>query len=127
MKRPNVLAVHSIDHFALEVPDLVEARRFYDAFGLDVRDEADGLALYTFGNAHCWGRLRRAAAKRLNYICFGIYAEDEAAFAAHLDAAGVTRIAAPAGGGVAVGFKRRRAGMAAAASANRRMILNLME
>ncbi|KPF84130.1 VOC family protein [Novosphingobium sp. AAP93] len=97
MKRPNVLAVHSIDHFAQQVPDLAEARRFYEAFGLDVHDEAGGLALYTFGNPHCWARLHPAAAMRLHYICFGIYAEDEAAFAAHLDAAGVKRIAAPAG------------------------------
>jgi catechol 2,3-dioxygenase-like lactoylglutathione lyase family enzyme len=90
-------AVHSIDHFALEVPDLDEARRFYDAFGLDVRDEAGGLALYTFGHPHRWGRLVKAAAKRLHYISFGIYAEDEAAFAAHLAACGVKRIAPPAG------------------------------
>jgi catechol 2,3-dioxygenase-like lactoylglutathione lyase family enzyme len=97
MKRPNVLAVHSIDHFALEVPDLDEARRFYDAFGLDVRDAPGGLALYTRGHPHCWGRLFKAAVKRLHYLSFGIYAEDEAAFAAHLDAQGVKRIAAPAG------------------------------
>jgi catechol 2,3-dioxygenase-like lactoylglutathione lyase family enzyme len=97
MKRPNVLAIHSIDHFALEVPDLEEARRFYDAFGLDVRDEAGGLALYTFGHPHCWGRLFKAAVKRLHYISFGIFAEDEAAFAAHLDGRGVKRIAPPAG------------------------------
>lgn len=97
MKRPNILAIHSIDHFALEVPDLEEARHFYDAFGLDVRDDAGGLALYTHGNPHCWGRLFKAAAKRLHYICFGIFAEDEAAFAAHLDTQGVKRIAPPAG------------------------------
>ena len=97
MKRSHVLAIHSIDHFALEVPDLDEARRFYDAFGLDVRDEAGGLALYTFGHSHCWGRLFMGAAKRLHYISFGIYAEDEAGFAAHLDALGITRIAPPAG------------------------------
>ncbi|MEJ6011085.1 VOC family protein [Novosphingobium aquae] len=97
MKRPNVLAVHSIDHFGLEVPDLEEARRFYDAFGLDVRDEAGGLALYTAGHPHCWGRLYKAAAKRLHYICFGIYADDEAAFTDHLAALGVKRISAPAG------------------------------
>ena len=97
MKRAHVLAVHSIDHFALEVPDLEEARRFYETFGLDVRDEAGGLALYTFGHAHRWGRLLKGPAKRLLYIAFGIYAEDEAAFAAHLDTLGVARIAPPAG------------------------------
>lgn len=97
MKRPNVLAIHSIDHFALEVPDLAEARRFFEAFGLDVRDEDGGLALHTHGHPHRWGRLLPAPAKRLHYISFGIFTEDEAAFAAHLDAQGVERIAAPAG------------------------------
>lgn len=97
MKRPNVLAIHSIDHFALEVPDLAEARRFYQTFGLDVRDQDGGLALYTQGNPHRWARLLPAPAKRLQYISFGIFSEDEAAFAAHLDASGVKRITPPAG------------------------------
>ena len=84
MKRPNVLAIHSIDHFALDVPDLEEARVYFTTFGLDVRDEGDGLALYTFGNSHCWARLSQGPAKKLRYLSFGIYAEDEAAFAEHL-------------------------------------------
>lgn len=97
MKRPDVLAVHSIDHFGLEVPDLAEARKFYDAFGLDVHDEEWGLGLYTVGGSHCWARLFEGDAKKLHYICFGIFAEDEAAFSAHLDACGVERIAPPKG------------------------------
>ncbi|KUR76690.1 VOC family protein [Novosphingobium sp. Fuku2-ISO-50] len=97
MKRPNVLAIHSIDHFALEVPDLAEGRRFYETFGLDVRDEDGGLALYTHGHPHRWARLFKAPTKRLHYISFGIFAEDEAAFAVHLAAHGVKRIAPPAG------------------------------
>lgn len=96
-RRPGVLAIHSIDHFGLEVPDLAEARRFYDAFGLDVRDEAGGLALHTAGDAHCWAHLAHGPAKRLAYISFGIFAKDEAAFAAHLDASSAQRIPAPAG------------------------------
>lgn len=96
-RRAGVLAVHSIDHFALVVPDLDEAQRFYDAFGLDVRSESGGLGLYTQGNAHCWGRLQAGAAKKLAYISFGIFAEDAAAFDAHLDACGAKRIDAPAG------------------------------
>ena len=95
MKRPDVLAVHSIDHFGLEVPDLEEARRFYDAFGLDVKDEADGLSLYAFDSPHRWARLFEADAKRLQFISFGIFAEDETAFSAHLDDHGVERIEPP--------------------------------
>ena len=45
-RRPNVLGVHSIEHFALEVPDLEEARNFYSLFGLDVRDSDGALELY---------------------------------------------------------------------------------
>lgn len=96
-RRAEVLAVHSIDHFGLIVPDLAEARRFYDAFGLDVRDEDGALGLYTVGNPHCWGRLYAGPAKKLAYISFGIFADDEAAFSAHLDACGAKRIGAPAG------------------------------
>ena len=38
-KRAGALGVHSIDHFAVQVPDLAEARGFYEAFGLDVRGD----------------------------------------------------------------------------------------
>lgn len=97
MKRRDVLAVHSIDHFGLEVPDLEEARHFYEAFGLEVKGDGEVLSLHTFGNPHRWGQLFKAAAKRLHYVSFGIYAEDEEAFAKHLDDCGVTRIDPPAG------------------------------
>jgi catechol 2,3-dioxygenase-like lactoylglutathione lyase family enzyme len=40
--------VHSLDHFALTVPDLAEAAAFYTIFGLDVRPEGTGAAIYTF-------------------------------------------------------------------------------
>jgi len=32
--------VHSLDSFVFTVPDLEEARRFYEAFGLDVKRPA---------------------------------------------------------------------------------------
>jgi catechol 2,3-dioxygenase-like lactoylglutathione lyase family enzyme len=41
--------------------------------------------------------LFKGDAKRLHYISFGIYPDDEEAFLAHLDAVGVSRIAPPAG------------------------------
>ena len=37
--------VHSLDHFALAIPDLNDARAFYGAFGLDVKDEGDALGV----------------------------------------------------------------------------------
>jgi catechol 2,3-dioxygenase-like lactoylglutathione lyase family enzyme len=91
-KRAGTLGVHSIDHFAVQVPDLVVARAFYDAFGLDVRDAKNGLALYAKGNSHCWAQFSQGPVKQLQYLCFAIYAEDEAAFSAHLDAVGAKRI-----------------------------------
>jgi len=91
-KRAGALGVHSIDHFGLQVPDLVKARDFYEAFGLDVRETADGLELYTFGNDHCWGRIVEGPVKQLRYISFGLYDEDEDALIARLDESGVERI-----------------------------------
>lgn len=96
-RRPGVLGVHSIHEFALDVPDLDVAAHFYRSFGLDVRAEGDGLSLYTYGHPHHWARVLPGEAKRLAWISWGIYADDLAAFAAHLDRHGVARIQAPAG------------------------------
>lgn len=95
-KRRYTLGVHSVDHFAITVPDIEEARNFYEKFGLDVRDEGDGLALHTKGHDHRWGRvLSGERAKRLVYLSFGIFEEDEAAFRDHLESQSVTVIDAP--------------------------------
>ncbi|MGD9942865.1 MAG: VOC family protein [Burkholderiaceae bacterium] len=92
------LAVHSVDEFVFSVPDLEPARHFYTNFGLDVRDEDGGLALYTFGHPHRWGRIRRQGTlKRLLWLSMGIHAEDVQRFEQHLDRLGIARIAAPAG------------------------------
>ena len=85
-------AVHSVDEFAFTVPDLEEARRFYTCFGLDVRDEAGGLALYTHGHPHRWARVLPGARKRILWLSFGIHAEDAESFAQY----DVPRMAAPA-------------------------------
>eukprot|EP01035_Chromulina_nebulosa_P035001 gene35001-47026_t len=97
-RRAGALGVHSIDHFAVQVPDLTVARDFYDAFGLDVKDEADGLALYARGNAQRWARYTQGPVKQLSYLCFGVYAEDLDALAVRLDSNGVTRIDRPGEG-----------------------------
>lgn len=97
-RRANMLGVHSIDHFALEVPDLEEARTYYSLFGLDVREKDGALELYTFGNPHRWGVLRQGGdARRLRYLSFGIYVDEVEAFTAHLDNCDVARIDAPEG------------------------------
>jgi catechol 2,3-dioxygenase-like lactoylglutathione lyase family enzyme len=91
-RRAGVLAVHSLDHFAIEVPELEEARRFYTAFGLDVRDDQGGIGLYTAGHPHRWGFVRKGGRKQLLYLSFGVFADDLTAFGAHFDALGVKRI-----------------------------------
>jgi len=94
---PRTLAVHSVDEFVFSVPDLEQARHFYASFGLDVRDEGEGLALYTHGHPHRWARvLRGEGSKRLLWLTLGIHADDAQAFAQRLAERGIARIAAPA-------------------------------
>jgi len=77
VRRSQVTAVHSIDRFAISVPELDAARRYFTAFGLDVRDIPDGLALHTFGSGHCWATVHASGRrKKLEYLSFGAYAED---------------------------------------------------
>jgi catechol 2,3-dioxygenase-like lactoylglutathione lyase family enzyme len=92
-----VLAVHSVDHIAFAVPDLAEARRFYDAFGLDVRSAPGGIELHAAGTPeHCWIKISAGPGKRLRYICFGIYPEDLPRFRDKLSRAGL--LASPPAG-----------------------------
>src|SRR4051812_50062029 len=68
------IGIHSLDHFALGVPDVGDARRFYGGFGLDVRDEPGALGLYAGG--HRWGVVQPASRKHLAWVSFGAYAHD---------------------------------------------------
>lgn len=98
--RDNLLAVHSVDEFVFSVPDLDEARRFYVAFGLDVRDEGGALALYTYGHPHRWARVLPGAGKHILWLSLGIHAEDAARFEHHLADRKVVRVQAPDGAGI---------------------------
>lgn len=88
------VGVHSLDHFALEVPDLAEARTFYSAFGLDVREGPLGLQLRTFGSDHVWADIVAGPTKRLRSIRFGAFERDLPAIAGRL---ADVRIDAPQG------------------------------
>ena len=80
-RRAGVLGVHSLDRFVFTVPELDAAERFYRAFGLDVRRSGQRLDLYTAGHPHHWGSVFAAGAtKKLQYLSFGIFADDVAAF-----------------------------------------------
>jgi len=89
------IGVHSIGHFAMTVPDVDRARHFFIEFGLDVRDTVNGIDLYTFGNDHRWGAIRRGPKKRLQYISLLAYEADMQRWRDHLDLKGIAEIKAP--------------------------------
>ena len=89
LRRPNTLGVHSLDRFAVSVPDVAIAERFYRSFGLDVRREADRLELHARDHAHCWGSVfGNGQPKKLQYLSFSAYDDDFEALAARFRAAG---------------------------------------
>ena len=90
-RRPAVVAVHSLDRFVFTVPQLDVAHKFYSEFGLDVRLENGRLDLYTFGHPHCWASIHEAGGgKRLQYVRYGIFAEDVAEFSARVARKGLS-------------------------------------
>ena len=99
-RRRNVLGVHSLNRFAFSVPDLAPAEQFYRAFGLDVRRMGDRLDLYTYGHPHCWGSIHaNGKPKRLQFLSFGVYEEDFAAFEQRVRSRGTAAPHPLAGGG----------------------------
>jgi catechol 2,3-dioxygenase-like lactoylglutathione lyase family enzyme len=96
--RAGELGVHSLDHFALVVPNLAKAQDFYAAFGLDVRNENNNdLGVYTHGSPHRWLRLIEGGRKRLHYLSFGVFEDDMQRFKKHLPERGVGFVNPPHG------------------------------
>lgn len=88
--RDDVLAVHSIDTVVFTVPDIEEAVKFYTAFGMDVKRDGNAVNLFTVGHSHCWMRvIENKQPKALQFLTFGIYAEDEAAFKQKIEQLGL--------------------------------------
>jgi catechol 2,3-dioxygenase len=96
-RQRGIVGVHSLDHFSLIVPDLTEAAAFYERFGLEVRPSGDEFGLHAADGPHRWGRFRAGAAKSLDYLSFGAFAEDLPTFRERLKNRGVTTVAPPAG------------------------------
>ncbi len=96
-KRPGEVGVHSLDQFALTVPDLEVARRFYSSFGLGVREEGNALGMYIEGAPHRWGTIGEGPRKKLAHISFGLFEEDLAPFRKRLQDQGVVELDPPAG------------------------------
>jgi catechol 2,3-dioxygenase len=91
------VGVHSLDHFALGVPDPEIARKFYDGFGLAVRDEAGALGLYGRASPHRWGVVQKAPRKHLAWLSFGCRADDLAEIEARVRREGAETARPPAG------------------------------
>lgn len=89
-RRNDVLAVHSIDTVVFTVPDIEEAVKFYTAFGMEVKRDGNAVSLFTVGHSHCWMRvIENKQPKALQFLTFGIYAEDEAAFKQKIEQMGL--------------------------------------
>ena len=89
------VGIHSLNSFSLIVPDVSEADRFYRSFGLETGDNRNVLAIGTSGSDTIWGGVREGARKKLEYVSFGLYEQDVAAFVANLDEYRVRRTDPP--------------------------------
>lgn len=69
------IGVHSIDHFALNVPSLADAENFFNKFGLDVKQVNGGLDIRA-GDGHRWARILPSDHKSLAYLSFNCYDGD---------------------------------------------------
>lgn len=96
-RRPGALGVHSLDLVQVAVPDLRQAVDFYRGFGLDAREEGDGVALYTEGHPHRWARFSEGPEKKLRGLSFGAWEDDMARFRQRLRERGVAEIDPPKG------------------------------
>jgi catechol 2,3-dioxygenase-like lactoylglutathione lyase family enzyme len=89
-RRAGVTAVHSVNRVVFTVPDIDVADKFYTAFGMNVQRKGQQADIYTHGHPHCWmSVIGNGQAKALQYLSFGIYAEDETAFAKTIAAKGI--------------------------------------
>ena len=91
----SVAGVHSIDHFALEVPRLIDATTFLSAFGLDVEDQETHLLMRAAGSDHIWGKIFEGAHKRLAYPALNCFEHDLDAIRAQAVSAGGREVKPP--------------------------------
>jgi catechol 2,3-dioxygenase-like lactoylglutathione lyase family enzyme len=96
-RRPGALGIHSLDHFALSVPDLENARRFYTAFGLDARPDGNVMGLHTFEHRQRWGVLVEGPTKRVHHLSFGVFDDDFPRFEERIGQLGIPRLDPPRG------------------------------
>jgi catechol 2,3-dioxygenase-like lactoylglutathione lyase family enzyme len=70
--------IHSINHFALEVPDLAIQHSFLEKFGVRVTEASDSLEVRAQDHDHVWVRIGKGfgTGKKLAYVSLGCYRED---------------------------------------------------
>jgi catechol 2,3-dioxygenase-like lactoylglutathione lyase family enzyme len=84
------VSVHSIDHFALNVPSVAVAERFFRAFGLDVTtagNEGQELELRA-ADGYRWARILPSSKKCLAWLSFNCFEQDLDALCAQVQVAG---------------------------------------
>ena len=96
-RRSAALGVHSLDHFALTVPDLDTARNFYSTFGLDVSPLGNVMSIHASDHPHQWGVLIEGAKKQLHHLAFGVFKEDFDRFKHRIEIRGIQLLDAPPG------------------------------
>ncbi|MFM0045540.1 VOC family protein [Paraburkholderia sediminicola] len=85
-------SVHSIDHFALNVPSIEDAERFFRAFGLAVSragHEDQELELRA-ADGHRWARVISSSGKSLAYLSFNCFERDLDAIRSQVEVVGTT-------------------------------------
>lgn len=97
-RRPSVLGVHSIAEFGLTVPDLVEAERFYGAFGLETRALGSRLGLAVDAGSLPVGMLSQGPRKALHHLAFAAFEDDVGQFEQRIAQRSIPRLPDPEGG-----------------------------
>jgi catechol 2,3-dioxygenase-like lactoylglutathione lyase family enzyme len=96
LRRSGVTAVHSIEKIVFSIPDIEAAVKFYDAFGFELKRDGQRLDIYTVDHPHCWMSVTaNNKPKVLQFISFGIFAEDLSVFEQRIKAMGVGRAPHP--------------------------------
>ena len=94
-RRRGVVAAHSLDHVAFDVPDLAEAKRFYEAFGLETTEKNGILEVRAKGDPRPWVYLHdgQGKPKKLRYVSFGIFEDELPAFRERITKQGLDAVA----------------------------------
>ena len=89
-RRAGVLGVHSVNRFVFPVPKLDEAEQFYTAFGARYSQDQQPVGPVHAGPPPLLGfDLHNGAPKKLQYVSFGVFAEDLEVFRARIEKLGI--------------------------------------